>query len=385
MIVLQIRHDLELDVMNAAAFAAIDSAAFVVCLDDESPRTSGERHMQFLLQGCDRLHAFSNRWQDKSMQFAVTANGLAAGLYEHAKLDALHVRKLHNDIIRSLFGFRVSQSLEAAKPGSSSSCTIRELVLKADNPYLSQRIAHIHTHAPSRYGNLDHHEVHARALHRAFLHAAQAPPNATAHLTILLALFLVDGHSRPAWEVALPASFHRGRPDFVHTVSPAVRAFVEAAGRSPSSATRHNLRALFDAAANAHTQAISAASRGRGYTNHMYALWGVLSPEERAADDTALFRTKAWLATKRGGPQQDLKVGFMPDEEEDNLGDGIPAEVRWDREGGFLMDGERGVYVHCRVRETGTSFAFTGRPDYAAAISERLDVAADIVALILGK
>ncbi|KUI71345.1 Lovastatin diketide synthase LovF [Cytospora mali] len=387
--VLQMRHDLELDVGNAAAFAAIDSAAFVLCLDDESPRTAGERHMQFLLQGCNGHQAFSNRWQDKSMQFAVTANGLAAGLYEHAKLDALHVRKLHNDIIRDLFGFRADLSLETSNASSLSSCTIRELILEPNNPSISQRIAHIHTHAPSRYGNLDHHEIHARDLHRAFLHASQAPPNATAHLTVLLALYLVDGHPRPAWEVALPAAFHRGRPDFVQTVSPAVHAFVEAAGTSspsPSpSPTRHDLRTLFDAAANAHTQAISVASRGRGYTNHMYALWGVLSPEERAAADTVLFRTRAWLATKRGGPQQDLKIGFMPDEEEDDLGEGIPAEVRWDREGGFLMDGERGVYVHCRVRNTGTSFAFTARPEYAAAIAEKLDVAAGIVALILGQ
>ncbi|KUI60224.1 Lovastatin diketide synthase LovF [Cytospora mali] len=381
----RMRHGLELDVGNAAAFAAIDSAAFVLCLDDKSPRTAGERHMQFLLQGCNGPQAFSNRWQDKSMQFAVTANGLAAGLYEHAKLDALHVRKLHNDIIRNLFGFRADLSLETGDASSPSSCGICELVLEPNNPSVSQRIADIHTHAPSHYGNLDHHEMHARALHRAFLHAAQAPPNATAHLTVLLALYLVDGRPRPAWEVALPAAFHRGRPDFVQTVSPAVRAFVEAAGTSSPSPTRHDLRTLFYAAANAHTQAISAASRGRGYTNHIYALWGVLSPEERAAADMALFRTRAWLATKRGGPQQDLKIGFMPDEEEDDLGEGVPAEVRWDREGGFLMDGERGVYVHCRVRNTGTSFAFTARPEYAAAIAEKLDVAAGIVALILGK
>lgn len=100
---------------------------------------------------------------------------------------------------------------------------------------------------------------------------------------------------------------------------------------------------------------------------------------------TALFRTRAWRATKRGGPQQDLKVGFMPDDEGDSLGGAVPEEVRWDREGGFLMDGERRVYVHCGVRETDTSFAFTARPGYAGAIAEKVDAAAEIIAFILGK
>ncbi|RYO81078.1 hypothetical protein DL766_004800 [Monosporascus sp. MC13-8B] len=80
----QLRRGLELDYGNAAALAAIDPSAFVVCLDDESPNSAGERHMQFLN---GHQHPFANRWLDKPVQFAITANGLSVGIYEHAKLD----------------------------------------------------------------------------------------------------------------------------------------------------------------------------------------------------------------------------------------------------------------------------------------------------------
>ncbi|KAI1500661.1 polyketide synthase [Biscogniauxia marginata] len=369
-----LRHELELDPDNAAALAVLDSAAFVVCLDDESPSNAGERHMQFLLNG--QHQPFANRWLDKPAQFAVTANGLSAGIFEHSKVDGMDVRTLHAHITREIF----AQSSKELESSSAAPYPIREYAWKP-SPAIVQRIEHVRLRCKA-YGPLDHQFVNADNLGLDFLHDHGALPNATAHLTALLALYLVDRTVRPAWEIASLATFARGRLDWVQTVSPAVRAFVEAAAaaapRSPSDKTR--MRSLFDAAAAAHSRAISSAALGHGFVNHLYALRGALAlapgPDDDADRLPALFRSPAWDATRRGGPGQDLKVGFMPDDDPDS------PHVRWD-EGGFLMEGDRGVYVHCGVHERHTSFTVSARPGYAAAVSGALREAADTVSSLL--
>lgn len=54
----------------------------------------------------------------------------------------------------------------------------------------------------------------------------------------------------------------------------------------------------------------------------------------------------------------------------------------WD-EAGFLVGGDRGVYVHCNVRETCAHFAISGKPAYVRRIRQALGQAADIVATLL--
>ncbi|KAI5925744.1 polyketide synthase [Camillea tinctor] len=365
-----LRHELELDADNAAALAVIDSAAFVICLDDESPSTAGERHMQFLLNG--ESHPFANRWLDKPVQFAVTANGLSAGIYEHSKIDGMDVRTLHAHLTRELFA-----QAPAADPSPSASYPVRRFSWKPSAAALA-RIAHVQRQCGTAYGPIDHRYVDAEGLGLDFLHGRGAAPNAAAHLTALLALYLVDGAVRPAWEIASLATFARGRLDWVQTVTPAVRAFVEAAAQNTDDKTR--LRGLFDAAALAHSRAIASAARGHGYVNHLYALRGQSRPSatsSSSAEPVGLFRTPAWEVTRRGGSGQDLKIGFMPDDDPAN------PHVRWD-EGGFLMEGERGVYVHCGVRSRRASFAVSARPAYAAAVCEALRRAAETVAKVLG-
>lgn len=370
-----IRSELERVPENADALTVIDQCAFVVCLDDEAPETGGERHMQFLLNGKDgRL---SNRWLDKPFQLAVTANGCSAEVYEHTKLDGMDVRSLHHHLSETLFA-HVETDFELDYLGSKSSAyPMREFGWKIDEKAV-QHITQIQLRGSS-YGNIDHCIVRREGLGFNFLRNQRAPPNATAHLSVLLAMYLVDGEIRPAWEIVSLAPFYRGRIDWVQTVTPAVRSFIEATAAAAAadgslldSDARANLRALFNAAAVAHTRIMSTAVRGHGYVKQMYALLGALGSVSNNAVETdlpPLFRTHAWDATRRGGPGQDLKIGFMANEGEH--GD------EWD-EGGFLMEGDRGVYVHCSVEEHGAKFSVSARTEYAARVCEALRRATDI-------
>ncbi|KAK7984416.1 hypothetical protein PG989_011818 [Apiospora arundinis] len=337
------RSELETDPENAKILHAIDTAMFVVCLDDESPMTSGERHTQFLLGGQE--HPFTNRWLDKPTHFAVTANGLSAGIFEHTKIDGLDVRTLH-------------QHIHSWSP----------------TPAVLQRVEEIQAECQKSYGYIDHRYFTAKQLSPDRLRASRTSPHATAHLASLLAVYLVDKDIRPAWEIVTLGTWAGGRIDWVQTVSPA-----------------------FDAAARGYSQAMATAARGHGYVRHLYALLDAFTRSQPSfqscngnndtyddyknecehKDMPSLFRTHAWNSTRRGGPNQGLKIGFMPDGEDTDDHPGA-----WD-EGGFLMDGDDGVYLHCGIRGHGITFAVSARPKYADAVCRALDRASSLISILL--
>ncbi|KAI1747664.1 hypothetical protein F4782DRAFT_535212 [Xylaria castorea] len=377
-----LRRELALDTDNAASLDAIDAAAFVVCLDDESPLTAGERHTQFLLGG--RGHFLSNRWLDKPVQLVVAANGLSAGVHEHSKIEGLDVRDLHRHIIGALMSSGASYKPAAitTRRRPEGGFPVRELLFHA-TPAITRRIHHLETifNSPqSPYTTLEHRHVKAESLNRAVLRNAGINPNSGAQLTVLLALYLVDGRVRPAWEVVALREFARGRIDWMQTVTPAVREFlVSAAAAAAAAASINNgeaqmmscaRSALLEAAAS-HARLVAETARGHGYVGHLYMLRGL---DATAADDDMLFQTAAWEATRRGGKGQDLKIGFMPIED--------AGGHQWE-EGGFLMDGEHGVYVHCSVFEHGASFSVSACPEYAVKVCEGLDRALGLVSRLL--
>ncbi|RYP90866.1 hypothetical protein DL770_003004 [Monosporascus sp. CRB-9-2] len=119
-------------------------------LDDESPNSAGERHMQFL---DGHQYPFANRWLEQPVRLAMAANGLSAAIYEHAKLDDIHP-----------YHFRERT---------------RRL-----SPIVMQRIEQIQTLGRS-YGLMVHQYVKAEDLSLSCTRNHHAPPEAIAHLTVL--------------------------------------------------------------------------------------------------------------------------------------------------------------------------------------------------------
>lgn len=338
----------------------------MICLDDGSPISSGDRFTQFVLNGEER--PFANRWLDKTLQFVVTANGLSAESYEHTKLDGLDARMLHTHLVDAILATPASEPVNSLP--TLATCAVRQHGWKPSQEVL-ERIEHV-AEACRSYGPLDHQLLHVAPLGQASLRSARSPPNATAHLTVLLALYLLDGEIRPAWEKVSLGTFARGRVEWVQTMSPAARAFVEAAAaKKPLEETR----GLLNEAAAVHSRTMLNASQGRGAVGPLYAL--LAAAQQREGEELPeLFKTHAWNSTRRGGPGQEVKIGFMrfqPDETESDDKD----------EAGFLVPGERGVYVHCNVREESARFAVSGKTSYVAGVCEALQRAAELVAASL--
>ncbi len=333
-----------------------------MCLDDESPSTPGERHTQFLLNGSN--HTLANRWMDKSLQLAVTANGVSAGIYDHTMIDGLDGRAMHRHITKALYTYN-SWELDD-QPQSLSTYPVKKIAWNYTDTVVQgvQRIQEIFNTA---YDVVDFQFVIAKNLSLPTLRSHRAAPNATTHLVALLAAHLIDGSIRPTWEVASQAQFRRGRFEWVQTVSPPVRAFIEAAAAGTAS------RAVFDAAAISYTRAIATAASGHGFVNHMYALRMLLQPGEEIPE---IFKSHTWQTTRRGGLEQTLKIGFMPDS--DDIEEERLYGSDWDS-GGFLVSGHKAVYLHCDIIQSGIRFGVSASPDYLIAVVKALRRASEIV------
>ncbi|KAI0164067.1 polyketide synthase [Xylariaceae sp. FL1272] len=392
------RKSLESNPSNTEILSCLDKCAFIVCLDEESPLDPGQRFTQFLLNG---HRPFSNRWLDKPVQFAVTANGLSAGIYEHSKVDGLDGRLVHRQVVKALMSSSSNLSPSGQVNGHAktesipSAYSVRELHWSYDND-VKERIRHLETSfssPTSEYGPMEHKLVTVPGLGRSFMRSRGAIPNSTAHVCIILALFLVDGAFRPAWEPVSLAGFARGRRDYIQTLTPTMRHFVEMTATLMAKnddlglhdeTTLSKARSLLREAATTHSKMVAVASQGGGFVNHLYAIRGVLTDTgEDPKDLPTLFDTSAWHATKWIGPGQDLKIGFEPWEEDENVDTTGRGVHRW-REAGFLLHGERGILVQCDVSKHDTDFNVSARPGYADLVCNALERAAGVIGHLLG-
>ncbi|TGJ82436.1 hypothetical protein E0Z10_g6319 [Xylaria hypoxylon] len=377
------RRQLEHDPENVVVLNCLDTAAFVLCLDDEAPTSPGERYTYFLLNSQDR--PFSNRWLDKTFQLAISANGLSAETYEHTKLDGLDARALHAHLCQAVLSQQSIESMGSdTAPRHTASYPVKEHVWKTSG-LVTARIEHVWNMCRS-YGPLDYRILDTSSLGLASLRGTRSPPNATAHVTILLALYLVNREIRAAWEKVTLGTFARGRVEWVQTVSPTVRDFITAA--ASDSHDKALVRTLLDSATSAHSRNIATASRGHGVVGHLYAIRGAVK-ERQGAQLPKLFITRAWNATRRGGPGQDTKIGFMRFSPADQGGESIAAggaTAAFHRgEAGFLVPGDRGIYIHCNVHESCASFSLSGKPEYVTKVCESLEQAVRIIKGLLNQ
>ena len=94
-----VREELELDPKNRASLNVIDSAIFVVCLDDETADFTSQEAVTAM--GRQFLHGDpkkSNRWWDKSFSLLVSKNGYLSCNFEHSWGDGVAVMRWVNDV-----------------------------------------------------------------------------------------------------------------------------------------------------------------------------------------------------------------------------------------------------------------------------------------------
>ncbi|PHH69562.1 hypothetical protein CDD82_7670 [Ophiocordyceps australis] len=270
---------------NPAALEAIESASFLVCLDDAAPVTLEERAHQY-------WHGDgANRWFDKPLQFIVNDNGTSGFMGEHSMMDGTPTHRLNdyvNDLIFSgkinLDGFSTRSNLPDPQPlRFVVSAQLQKAMECATVEF--DRVISQHQLAVQAY------QGYGKGLIKKF----RFSPDAYVQMIIQLAYFKMHGCSRPTYESAATRRFQLGRTETCRSVSDESVAWCTA--MCDSAALDADRVTLLRKAINAHIEYITAASDGKGVDRHLFGLKKLLQPGEEVPalyQDPAYAYSSSW-------------------------------------------------------------------------------------------
>ncbi len=270
---------------NAAALETIESASFVVCLDDAAPVTLEERAHQY-------WHGDgSNRWFDKPLQFIVNDNGTSGFMGEHSMMDGTPTHRL-NDYANEVI---IKNKLDFSDPSIRSSLPdptpITFKLTKAVQAEVDRASKDFETVIGAHELRVQAYQGYGKGLIKKF----KCSPDAYVQMIIQLAYYKMYGKNRPTYESATTRRFQQGRTETCRTVSDDSVAFCKAMA-DPEIAPAETEK-LFRAAVNAHLEYISAASDGKGVDRHLFGLKKLLGPGEEVPEiykDPAFAYSSHW-------------------------------------------------------------------------------------------
>ncbi|KAI0404333.1 acyltransferase ChoActase/COT/CPT [Xylaria palmicola] len=253
---------------NAAALEAIESASFVVCLDDASPVTLEERAHQY-------WHGDGqNRWYDKPLQFIVNDNGTSGFMGEHSMMDGTPTHRLNDYVNDVIFG----NKLDFSNPNVRSNLPEPVAVNFEITPEVGAEIDRATKDFATVIGQ---HELAVQAYQgygKGLIKKFKCSPDAYVQMIIQLAYYKMYGKNRPTYESAATRRFQLGRTETCRTVSDDSVAFCNA--MADPSASDEGRVSLFRKAIAAHIEYIGAASDGKGVDRHLFGLKKLLEPGE---------------------------------------------------------------------------------------------------------
>lgn len=271
---------------NAKALEAIDSASFVVCLDDASPVTLEERSRQYW-HGDGK-----NRWFDKPIQFIINDNGTSGFMGEHSMMDGTPTHRLNDYVNDVIF----NNKLDLSDPSIRSSLP-EPTVVKF---HVTKEVAAEIQRAEKDFAEvIGQHELRVQAYQgygKGLIKKFKCSPDAYVQMIIQLAYFKMYGKNRATYESAATRRFQLGRTETCRSVSDDSVAFCKAMADPEID---HNTTVeLFRKAVNSHLEYIAAASDGKGVDRHLFGLKKLLEPGEELPaiyKDPAFAYSSKWF------------------------------------------------------------------------------------------
>ncbi|CAI4054363.1 hypothetical protein N7582_000077 [Saccharomyces uvarum] len=310
----------------------IDSALFVICLDDVAFAADQQDELtRSMLCGTSHINldphdlrgtplnvqtgTCLNRWYDK-LQLIVTKNGQAGINFEHTGVDGHTVLRLATDIytdsilsfargvtknVVDIFGGNDSAAAAAAAVAESDSAATnlitipRKLEWRTDN-FLQSSLHFAETRISDlisqyEFVNLDF--AHYGAAHVKTLF--RCSPDAFVQQVFQVAYFALYGRFETVYEPAMTKAFQNGRTEAIRSVTLQSKQFVKSLlDQDASDQTKID---LLHAACAAHSKITAECSRGLGQDRHLYALyciWNRWYKDKLALPP--LFQDGSWAA-----------------------------------------------------------------------------------------
>ena len=264
---------------NAASLEEIESASFLVCLDNASPVTLEERaHSYWHGDG-------SNRWYDKPLQFIINDNGTAGFMGEHSMMDGTPTHRLCDTVN----AYIVNNRLDFDNPSVRSSLPDPTAIPFKTNSQVLEDLSLAQNHFAQTIAS---HELRVQAYQgygKGLIKKFKCSPDAYVQMVIQLAYHKMYGKNRPTYESAATRKFQQGRTETTRTVSNESVAFCDAMANPD--AGPQECEQLFRAAVQAHVKYTLDASDGYGVDRHLFGLKKLIQEGEELP---ALYKDPAY-------------------------------------------------------------------------------------------
>lgn len=366
--------------VNAASLTAIDSALFVLTLDDSSP-TDPASLSRSMLHGDGR-----NRWFDKCINIIVTANGRAGAAWEHAWGDGAAVLYAFNEIYKAICAAPRRDATVAASKVAGTNVGLGLVQSAASNmgQSVSQgpvqlawdltsnsaateagkavRAAEAYTDGVIAATDLRVHQM--VSFTKEDIKRSKLSPDGVMQMAMQLAHWKAHGYTACSYESASTAAFKHGRTETIRVASPEsvelCKLFSQKAGPNDTDAHLQRYHALSKAASR-HRKTTLECVMGKGVDRHLYAMAKWAERLDISLDGT-LFKTPAHAVFK------DIRLSTSTLSSDALEGGGFGPVSRTSYGVGYGVE-DRGVHFHIMSYNGST----TNNGDYANACDESLN------------
>lgn len=274
---------------NAECLNIVDTALFVLCLDDTEPSNTSELCANMLCGTSEvikgvQVGTCTNRWYDK-LQIIVCTNGSAGINFEHTGVDGHTVLRFASDVYTDTI-LRFAKTINGQAPSlwttsspdpskrdprsfGNVSTTPRKLEWDM-TPELKIALRFAESHLSDL---LYQHEVRVldfEGYGKNFITSMGFSPDAFVQMAFQAAYYGLYGRLENTYEPAMTKMFLHGRTEAVRTVTPEVVDFVKTFwGENPAEQKIDALRN----ATQKHTALTKECSKAQGQDRHLYALY----------------------------------------------------------------------------------------------------------------
>ncbi|GAA5917870.1 hypothetical protein JCM6882_003748 [Rhodosporidiobolus microsporus] len=250
---------------NTASLRSIETAAFVICLDESSP-SSVVDFSKRLWMGMDEG---GNRWWDKPLQWVVFANGQSGFIGEHSCMDGTPTARLNDFLTKRLL---TGEPFPSSSPSTTSAApTATSLPFDLDSTSLR-----LITAAEEEFAkHIEPYDVHYTSYRRYGKDGIKkmgVSPDGWVQMLFQLAYYMTFNRPTATYEAAQTRRFQLGRTETVRILTPESLAFVESALSPSSSSSTAETLSLFRGAIKSHGQDMKLASAGLGIDRHLFGL-----------------------------------------------------------------------------------------------------------------
>ncbi|XP_003737934.1 carnitine O-palmitoyltransferase 1, liver isoform [Galendromus occidentalis] len=262
--------------LNRLSLDLIETAAFIVVLDDESYGFDPNDPSKLNTYAKSLLHGKGyDRWFDKSFNIIIGANGKAGFNAEHSWADAPVMGHLwetvsHHDrcVLRYDENGNAFDYLQTAKtPGIPPPYRIRFNISSACSNQIKLSV----TKATSLLEDLDLHLTRFQVYGKAFIKRQNLSPDAYLQMAIQLAYFRDMGKFSLTYEAAMTRLFREGRTETVRPVNRWSCEFVRS--MEDPDLCNDEKREKLRTACDEHVKAIQRAMKGEGIDRHLFCLY----------------------------------------------------------------------------------------------------------------